>query len=111
MARNTALYSFIFFIHYAFLLRSDAFYRQHTASCPSFDAYAKLHWRIRFNQIKEAERKWIVAADDDGLADRLVNAVAAFYVALLTDRALCIIVRRWCGLWHSIPCGSKTPVC
>ncbi|GIL75651.1 hypothetical protein Vretimale_15202 [Volvox reticuliferus] len=34
--------------------------------------------------------RWVVTADVDGLADRLVNAVSAFYFALLTDRVLCI---------------------
>lgn len=34
--------------------------------------------------------RWVVTEDPDGLADRLVNAVSAFYFALLTNRALCI---------------------
>lgn len=34
--------------------------------------------------------RWVVTQDPDGLADRLVNAVTAFYFALLTDRVLCI---------------------
>ncbi|GFR47375.1 hypothetical protein Agub_g9086, partial [Astrephomene gubernaculifera] len=35
--------------------------------------------------------RWLVTADPDGLADRLVNAVSSFYFALLTDRVLCIL--------------------
>ncbi|KAG2484617.1 hypothetical protein HYH03_016571 [Edaphochlamys debaryana] len=37
-----------------------------------------------------ARAKWLLTADPDGIADRLVNAVSAFYLALLTDRVLCI---------------------
>ncbi|PNH03174.1 hypothetical protein TSOC_010775 [Tetrabaena socialis] len=37
-----------------------------------------------------ARARWLVTADPDGLADRLVNAVSSFYFALLTDRVLCI---------------------
>lgn len=47
-------------------------------------------------QLGHVQPRWIVTDDPDGLADRLVNAVSVFLVALLTKRALCILpAHRW----------------
>eukprot|EP00195_Chlamydomonas_chlamydogama_P012370 CAMPEP_0202906914 /NCGR_PEP_ID=MMETSP1392-20130828/40694_1 /ASSEMBLY_ACC=CAM_ASM_000868 /TAXON_ID=225041 /ORGANISM="Chlamydomonas chlamydogama, Strain SAG 11-48b" /LENGTH=400 /DNA_ID=CAMNT_0049595601 /DNA_START=285 /DNA_END=1488 /DNA_ORIENTATION=+ len=59
----------------------------HEVQLPDFRDYTALHWGIEFGT---QPARYLVSEDVDGLADRVVNAVAAFYIALITRRALCL---------------------
>eukprot|EP00195_Chlamydomonas_chlamydogama_P011934 CAMPEP_0202891552 /NCGR_PEP_ID=MMETSP1392-20130828/1587_1 /ASSEMBLY_ACC=CAM_ASM_000868 /TAXON_ID=225041 /ORGANISM="Chlamydomonas chlamydogama, Strain SAG 11-48b" /LENGTH=422 /DNA_ID=CAMNT_0049575341 /DNA_START=251 /DNA_END=1520 /DNA_ORIENTATION=+ len=70
-------------------LQASAFYSSGArASCPDFRDYTALHWGITLGR---DEPRYLVTQDIDGLADRVVNAVTAFYIALVTRRALCLL--------------------
>ncbi len=86
------------------------------AACPKFEAYKAMHERMLRG---EGEARWLVTGDvssfasspmpshdvvagsqNDGIADRYINAVSTFLIALITKRALCITAHP---AYHSQP--------
>lgn len=70
-------------------------------NCPSFPEYTEMHWAAMQGRPVMDKPRFLVTHDNDGLADRYVNAASAFIVALITQRVLCILpsppVHK--GLW------------
>mmetsp|Transcript_33918 Transcript_33918/g.75222 ORF Transcript_33918/g.75222 Transcript_33918/m.75222 type:complete len:451 (-) Transcript_33918:244-1596(-) len=75
---------------------ASAFYRSGMrSSCPDFSSYTALHWGTQWGN---RDARYLVTQCDTGLSDRLVNLVSAFYIALITQRALCVVALERQGL-------------